>query len=321
VLGNVLSNIPQFTDPNLLVGFDTSDDGSVYKLSDDLAIINTMDFFAPIVDDPYLFGKIAAVTALSDIYAMGGEVKTALNIVCFPLAAMDPAILGEILRGGAEVVKEAGGVLCGGHSHNDKELKYGLSVTGTVHPDKIMCNNRCKIGDRIILTKPLGVGLLSAYRIGGKVSDQSYQQAVNSMLMLNKYAFEIAKKYRIHSCTDVTGFGFLGHLNEMVSPEYSIRVDADEVLYIQEAERLAADGFVTIGGTDNRNFLQDKVSLTGLSTPMEEILFDPQTSGGLLISVHKDDADSLLAELGKLDLPSCMVGEVIPRVDSNIIVQ
>ena len=315
----MLSNIPQFNDPDLLLGFDTSDDGSVYRLTDDLAIINTLDFFAPLIDDPYLFGKIVAATALSDIYAMGGEVKTALNIVCFPRDE-DPALLGEILRGGAEVVMEAGGVLCGGHSHNTPELTYGLSVTGVVHPDKIMFNNRCKIGDRIILTKPLGVGLVTAFRNEGAVSEEGYRQAIDSMLKLNKYAFEIAKKYRVHSCTDVTGFGFLGHLNEMVTPEYSIRLDAREVLYIREAERLAAAGFVTGGGAGNRNSLQGKVSLKGLSAPMEEILFDPQTSGGLLISVHKDDADALLAELSKLDPPSCMVGEVVPREDCNVIV-
>ena len=319
MLKEAVSNIPKFDNPNLLVGFDTSDDGSVYKLTDDVAIINTLDFFPPMVNDPYLFGKIAATNALSDIYAMGGEVITALNIVCFP-EEEDPSVLGEILRGGAEKVLEAGGVLCGGHSINDKEPKYGLSVTGIVHPDKIMYNNRCQIGDRIILTKPLGVGMVTTSYKAGEASEESYIQAINSMQKLNKYAFEIAKKYRIHSCTDVTGFGFLGHLNEMVTPEYSIRVESGKVLYIREAKRLAAEYLITGGGIKNRNFLRDKVDLQGLSMPMEEILFDPQTSGGLLISVHRDDADALLAELGTLEPPCCMVGEVIPRKDSNIIV-
>ena len=319
MLKDVVSSIPQFTDPNLLVGFDTSDDGAVYKLTDDIAIINTLDFFPPMVSDPYLFGKIAATNALSDIFAMGGQVVSALNIVCFP-EEEEPAILGEILRGGAEKVMEAGGVLCGGHSINDKEPKYGLSVTGVVHPDKIMHNNRCRIGDRIILTKPLGVGMVTAsYRLG-EASEESYQQAVNSMQRLNKYAFEIAKQFRIHSITDVTGFGFLGHLNEMVTPEYSILVEAGKVLYINEAERLASEYLITGGGTKNRKFLQDKVDLRGLSMPMEEILFDPQTSGGLLISVHKDDADALLLALGGQDPACCMVGEVVPRADSNVIV-
>ncbi len=319
LLKDVLSSIPRFDDPRLLVGFDTSDDGSVYQLTDDLAIINTLDFFPPMVNDPYLFGKIAAANALSDIYAMGGDVKSALNIVCFP-EEEDPAILGEILRGGAEKVLEAGGVLCGGHSINDKEPKYGLAVTGTVHPDRILYNNRCQIGDRIVLTKPLGVGMVTTSYKAGEASEESYLQAVSSMQTLNKYAFEIAGCYRVHSCTDVTGFGFLGHLNEMVTPAYSIQVQAGSVRYIPEAYRLAAEYLITGGGTKNRNFLRDKVSLQGLSMPMEEILFDPQTSGGLLISVDREDAGALLKELETLELPCCMVGEVIPRREHNVLV-
>jgi len=319
MLLDAISNIPRFSDPNLLVGFDTSDDGSVYKLSDALAIINTLDFFPPMVSDPYLFGKIAAANALSDVYAMGGEVMTALNIVCFP-EEEDPAILGSILRGGAEKVLEAGGVLCGGHSINDNEPKYGLSVTGIVHPDKIMHNNRCKIGDRIILTKPLGVGMVTTSYKAGVASEDSYMQAVDSMQRLNKYAIEIARGYRLHSCTDVTGFGFLGHLNEMVTPEYSIHVESEKVLYIPEAEKLAAEFLITGGGIKNRAFLRGKVDLQGLSMPMEEILFDPQTSGGLLLSVHKEDAHALLEALGGQDPACCMVGEVIPRAERNIIV-
>lgn len=319
MLKNVLSSIPQFDDPRLLVGFDTSDDGAVYQLTDALAIINTLDFFPPMVNDPYLFGKIAAANALSDIYAMGGEVKSALNIVCFP-EEEDPAILGEILRGGAEKVLEAGGVLCGGHSINDKEPKYGLSVTGIVHPDQILYNNRCRIGDQLLLTKPLGVGMVTTSYKAGEASEGSYLQAVTSMQTLNKYAFEIAKGYRIHSCTDVTGFGFLGHLNEMVTPAYSIQVQASSVRYIPEAYRLAEEYLITGGGTKNRNFLRDKVSLRGLSMPMEEILFDPQTSGGLLLSVDPRDADALLVELETLELPCCMVGEVVPRGEYNVLV-
>jgi len=319
MLKDAVLNIPKFDNPNLLVGFDTSDDGAVYKLTDDLAIITTLDFFPPMVNDPYLFGKIAAANALSDIYAMGGEVISALNIVCFP-EEEEPAILGEILRGGAEKVLEAGGVLCGGHSINDKEPKYGLSVTGIVHPDRILYNNRCKIGDRIILTKPLGVGMITTSYKVGEASEDSYRQAIASMQRLNKYAFDVAKRFRIHSCTDVTGFGFLGHLNEMITPEYSIHVYAGSVLYIREAERLASEYLITGGGVNNRKFLHDKVDLQGVSMPIEEILFDPQTSGGLLLSVHKDDADALLAALIGQEQPCCMVGEIIARKDRNIIV-
>ena len=318
MLKDAVSRIPKFTDPNLLVGFDTSDDGAVYKLSDNLAIICTLDFFPPMVNDPYLFGKIAAANALSDVYAMGGEVKTALNIVCFP-DDEDPAVLAEILRGGADKVLEAGGVLCGGHSIRDTEPKYGLSVTGIVHPDKIMRNNTCEIGDRIILTKPLGVGMITTSYKEGIASTDSFLQAVENMQMLNKYAIDIAKKYRIHSCTDVTGFGFLGHLNEMVTDAYSIHVDAGKVAYIQEAEKLAANGFITGGGIRNRKFLSDKVSIRGLSSPMEEILFDPQTSGGLLLSVCEEDADELVAKLKGVGEP-CLVGSVIPRAEDSVIV-
>ena len=319
MLQDAIANIPKASDRNLLVGFDTSDDGSAYKLTEDIAIINTLDFFPPMVDDPYLFGKIAAANSLSDVYAMGGEVKTALNIVCFP-EEEDPEILGQILRGGAEKVIEAGGVLCGGHSINDDEPKYGLSVTGIVHPKKIMYNNRCKINDRIILTKPLGVGLVTTSYKAGLVAEDSYLQAVKSMEHLNKYAFEIAKNFRIHSMTDVTGFGFLGHLNEMVTAEYSILVETENVLYIKEAKRLAEEFLITGGGIKNRMYLKEFVDFQNVCMPMEEILLDPQTSGGLLISVHKDDADALLEALGKQDPKCCMVGEVIPRTEKNIIV-
>ena len=319
MLKKAVSAIPVFNDPNLLVGFDTSDDGAVYKLTDEIAIINTLDFFPPMVNDPYLFGKIAAANALSDIYAMGGDVVSALNIVCYP-EEEEPAILGEILRGGAEKVLEANGVLCGGHSINDKEIKYGLSVTGVVHPDKIMYNNRCENGDYIILTKPLGVGLVTAsYRLG-QASKESYQKAIESMQKLNKKAHETAKKYRIHSCTDVTGFGFLGHLNEMVTPDYSIHVEAGKINFIAEAEGLASEYLITGGGVKNRNFLKDKVKFQNLSLPMEEILLDPQTSGGLLLSVHRDDAQALLEELNANGHCCSLAGEVIPRQDNNIIV-
>ncbi|MCL2287235.1 MAG: selenide, water dikinase SelD [Firmicutes bacterium] len=320
MLKDSLSKIPKFDDPNLLVGFDSSDDGAVYKLSDDIAIIQTLDFFPPMVDDPYLFGQVAAANALSDIYAMGGDVKVALNIVAFP-ENEDPGILAAILQGGGEKVKESGGVLCGGHSINDTTVKYGLSVTGVVHPDKIMQNNRCRIGDRIILSKPLGIGLVtSAYRVG-ETSRESFHMAVKSMVTLNKYAFEIAKKYDISSLTDVTGFGFLGHLNEMVDGnKYSIQVNSLNVNFIPEAERLAREFLLTSAGQKNRNFLADKVKFENVEDCIQEILFDPQTSGGLLIAVSAKDAALLFAELGKLDLTPSIVGEVVPRLSKNIIV-
>jgi len=320
MLKDSLASIPSFADPNLLVGFDSSDDGAVYKLSDDIAIINTLDFFPPMVDDPYLFGQIAAANALSDIYAMGGDVKVAMNIVVFP-ESEDPGVLAAILQGGGEKVKEAGGVLCGGHSINDATVKYGLSVTGVVHPSNIMYNNRCRIGDCVILTKPLGVGLVTSAFRAGEASRESFDIAVNSMKMLNKYAFNIARKYDISSLTDVTGFGFLGHLNEMVDPQkYSIRVNSSKVNFIPEAERLAREFLLTSAGQKNRNFLAEKVIFENVEDFMQEILFDPQTSGGLLISVAESDARSLFYELNELALEPSMVGEVVPRASTNIIV-
>ena len=231
-LGDVLGQIPPASDACLLVGFETSDDAAVYRLRDDLALIHTTDFFPPMVENPYLFGKIAAANALSDVYAMGGAVVTALNIVAFP-EEENLAILGEILRGGAEKVQEAGGVLCGGHTISDKVPKYGLSVTGIVHPDRILRNNTCQIGDKVILTKPLGVGMITTAYKHGQVSEASYLEAVTSMETLNKYTMEAARPFPVNACTDVTGFGFLGHLNEMVTPVYSIRVEAGKVPHIR----------------------------------------------------------------------------------------
>jgi len=320
LLQQVLGNLPTDSDPNLLVGFDTSDDAAVYRLRDDLALIHTLDFFPPMVDAPYLFGKIAAANALSDVYAMGGDVLSALNIVAFP-EGMDGAILEEILRGGAEKVREAGGLLCGGHSIADQTPKYGLSVTGTVHPERILRNNTCRMGDQIILTKPLGVGLITAAYSLGQVAEKSYLHAVSSMERLNKYAMSAARNFRIHAATDVTGFGFLGHLNEMVTPDYSIRVTASRIPYIPEAYQLAEQFLITGGGMKNRKSLAKNVMFHDLDRATEEILFDPQTSGGLLLSVHPDDASPLLSALDSLDMPSlpaAVVGEVIERRVHNI---
>ena len=320
MLKSVLEKIPNKFDENLLIGFDSSDDGAVYKLTEDIAIIQTLDFFTPIVEDPYTFGKIAAANALSDIYAMGGEVKVALNIVGFP-EKMDGEILGEILRGGAEKVHEAGGVVSGGHSINDPEPKYGLSVTGIVHPSKILPNNNCKIGDKLILTKPLGVGIITTAHRVGEASDEAYNKAIKSMETLNKYAADKMKKYKVNACTDVTGFGFLGHLNEMIKDEYSIKVNGNTIPYIKEAYDYAKEFLITAGGQRNRRHLKDKVLFKDIEFALEEILFDPQTSGGLLISLSSDEADDLLKELQELDLKSEIVGEVIEKQEFNIIIE
>ncbi len=308
----MLAHIPKAYDKNLLIGFDSADDAAVYKVSEDTALIQTLDFFTPIVEDPYTYGKIAAANSLSDVYAMGGDVLTALNIVCFP-EKLDHNILGEILRGGAEKVMESGGILSGGHSVNDENPKYGLSVTGVVHPDKVIANNTCKVGDKLILTKPLGIGIVTTAHNVGEANDRSYKEAIKLMETLNKYSAEKMKKYKVNGCTDVTGFGFLGHLSEMLNDEISMIIDSKKVLYIKEAYEYAEEFLITSAGQKNRKHLGNKVILEGVSFPMEEILFDPQTSGGLLISVANEDADRLLADLEELDIKSSLVGEVVKK--------
>jgi selenide,water dikinase len=316
----VLEKIPKSFDKNLLVGFDSSDDAAVYRLTDDLAVVQTLDFFPPMVDDPYIFGQIAAANALSDVFAMGGTVKTALNIVCFP-EQMDLNILGRILLGGSEKVREAGGVLSGGHSIADSDVKYGLSVTGVVHPSKIYHNNTCEIGDRLILTKPLGVGIVATSNRVGEASEAAMSSAVKSMTTLNKYAAEILHKYKTHACTDVTGFSFLGHLHEMMQPRYSAVIDAKKIPYIKEAYAYANEFLLSAAAQRNRNFITEFVEFRNIEFAMEEILFDPQTSGGLLASVPGEEAPALLEELNKLELKSAIVGEITVRQLKEIIVK
>lgn len=320
ILSRVLERIPKKYDENLLIGFESSDDASVYKLTDDIAMVQTLDFFPPMVDDPYTFGKIAAANALSDIYAMGGEVKTALNIVCFP-EQMDLNILGDIIQGGSEKVEEAGGVLSGGHSIMDQDVKYGLSVTGIINPNKIYQNNGCKVGDKLILTKPLGVGIISTANRVGEASKEAMDKAIESMCTLNKYAAEIIRKYDVHACTDVTGFSLLGHLNEMVAGDCSAIIDSTKVPYIKEARQYADEFLLTAAAQRNRNFLKDKVLFNIDDFAMEEILFDPQTSGGLLIAVNPEDLEEIMKELETLSLPCGVIGEVVNQKQHKIIVE
>lgn len=313
-LDKVLKKLPVFHDPNLLVGFDHADDAAVYKLTDDIAMVQTLDFFPPMVEDPYLFGKIAAANALSDIYAMGGEVKTALNIVCFP-ESMDLNILGKILQGGSEKVMEAGGVLAGGHSIADADVKYGLSVTGIIHPDRILENNQAQPGDCLLLTKPLGVGIVcTAQRVGG-TTEEVLKKATDSMETLNKYAAEILRKYEVHGCTDVTGFGLLAHLMEMLDQRVSAVIHADQVPYIKECDEYVEEFYITAAGQRNRNHVGDQVVFEDCSFAMEEILFDPQTSGGLLVSMPKEEAEKALEEIKAIGLPCGIIGEITEKED------
>lgn len=317
-LNRVLSLLPKGDpDPDLLVGYSSKDDAAVYRLTDEIAFVQTLDFFPPMVQDPYLFGQIAAANALSDIYAMGGTVKTALNIVCFP-EKWDLNILGEILRGGSEKVLEAGGSLAGGHSIADSDVKYGLSVTGVVHPDHIWANNTGRPGDRLILTKALGVGILcTADRVGEAPTD-GMAAAIRSMTTLNKTAAECCHAYEIHACTDVTGFSFLGHLHEMMDGRLSCRIFADQIPVLPGAMACADEFLLTAAAQRNRNHVGNYVRFDDIPFAMEEVLFDPQTSGGLLVAAAPGDADSLLKDLRGRGLPAAMVGEILAREDQEI---
>ncbi len=320
MLASVLDKLPKEKDPNLLVGFDSSDDASVYKLTEELAMVQTLDFFPPMVEDPYTFGQIAAANALSDIYAMGGVVKTALNIVCFP-EKMDLNILGRILQGGNDKVMEAGGILTGGHSIVDTDVKYGLSVTGIIHPDKVYKNNACEEGDVLVLTKPLGVGIVCTAERMKACAKSAMELAVRSMTTLNKYAAELLPRYNVHACTDVTGFGFLGHLNEMLGTELGAEIDSLKIPYIHEAIHYANEFFITAAGQRNRNHVGERVEFIKVPFAMEELLFDPQTSGGLLVSLSRKEAEELMVELEQLGLPCGIVGRVVRNKDSRIIVK
>ena len=321
ILSHVLSKLPKAPcDENLLVGYDSKDDAAVYKISDEAALVQTLDFFPPMVEDPYTFGKIAATNALSDIYAMGGEVKTALNIVCFP-EDMDLNILGEIMRGGAEKVIEAGGQLAGGHSIADSDVKYGLSVTGVVHPEKIYQNNSGKVGDKLILTKKLGVGIVCTAKRVGEASAEAMEEAINSMTTLNKYATEILRKYPVHACTDVTGFSFLGHLHEMVDGKLSAIVQVKNVPVIKEALAYADEFLLTAAAQKNRNHFGEYVHFENVPFAMEEVLYDPQTSGGLLVAVAPECAEELLEELQAAGLPAQIVGELVEKDEYEIYVR
>ncbi len=321
VLSRVLERLPKGpADENLLIGYDSKDDAAVYRISDTAAIVQTLDFFPPMVEDPYLFGQIAAANALSDIFAMGGEVKTALNIVCFP-EDMDLNILGEIMRGGSEKVIEAGGILAGGHSIADDGVKYGLSVTGVVHPDKIYPNNMGQPGDVLVLTKKLGVGIICTANRIGEASEAAMQEAVTSMTTLNKTAAEIAGRYRVHACTDVTGFGFLGHLHEMMDNRHSCRIFAKQIPVMQDVLQYADEFYLTAAAQKNRNHVEKYVRFNNISFAMEEVLFDPQTSGGLLIAVHPEDADAMVREMQEVHLPAAIVGTVTEKTEFEIHVE
>lgn len=305
--------------PNLLVGIETSDDAAVYKLSEDIALIQTLDFFTPVVDDPYTFGEIAAANSLSDIYAMGGTPIVALNIVCFP-SCLPVSVLGEILKGGADKVIEAGAVVVGGHSVDDNEPKYGLSVTGTVHPKRVLKNYGCRVGDLLLLTKPLGTGIINTAIKGGIASEPAYDKAVKVMTTLNKYASQIISNHKINACTDITGFGLMGHAFEMASAsDVKFRIYKNNIPYIKEAEEYAKMGLVPAGSYKNRDYIKEKYILKDIPDWMGDIIFDPQTSGGLLFSCAENEAYSIINESSSLDFKPVIIGEVLEKSGSNYI--
>jgi selenide, water dikinase len=300
-----------------------ADDAGVYKLTDDLAIVQTVDFFTPIVDDPYAFGQIAVANALSDVYAMGGKPLTAMNIVCFPSKTLDISVLRDILRGGIDKLREAGVVLVGGHSVDDPELKYGLSVTGTVHPKKVLTKGGARPGDQLILTKPIGTGIINTAVKGRMAGEQVIETVARSMAALNKTASEVMLRVGANACTDITGFGLLGHACEMIQDsEVGLKILSVSVPIFPETLSLARMGMVPGGTYRNKEFRSKMVDSAGIGDTMLDILFDPQTSGGLFMSVSADKAGLLLTELKEAGVSdAAIVGEVVSHPKQRIIVE
>jgi selenide,water dikinase len=313
--------LPFRSHPNLLAGIERAEDAGVFKINDELALVQTVDFFTPIVDDPFDFGRIAVANALSDVYAMGGRPLTALNIVCFPKDAMDLSILHKVLEGGLAMMHEADVILLGGHTVDDPELKYGLAVTGTIHPDKVVHSNTARPGDRLILTKPLGTGIISTAIKSGTASREAIDRIVKSMTALNKTASELMLEAGVNACKDITGFGLLGHAAEMVEgTEVGFIIDAAAVPLFPATRKYYDLGMVAGGLGRNRDFRQHMVDIDKkVPKYLRDILFDPQTSGGLLISVPGARASGLLKKLHAAGIvESTIIGEVVAEPKGRI---
>lgn len=318
-LCNLLTGFQTHCDANLLVGYDKSDDASVYRVSDELAIVQTTDFFPPIVDDPFMYGQIAATNALSDVYAMGGEPKLALNIMCIP-EKMDKATVQEILRGGYAKAYEAGVIITGGHTIHGAEPIYGLAVTGFVKPENVWTNSGAQPGDVLLLTKPLGVGILTTAAKAGLVEQALLDKLYMQMSTLNKYAHDVLVKYSVHACTDVTGFALLGHSLEMAQGSgVTVHLKAQAVPYHEEAYEMADMGFIPAGAYRNRDFAEADVRVVGaVARALQDIFYDPQTSGGLLCAVPAAEAEACLAELRAVAPSTQIIGYVTEKLDSAI---
>lgn len=316
----MLSTLPKNSDPRLIVGFDTADDAAVYKVNDETAIIQTVDFFPPMVDDPYIFGQVAAANALSDVYAMGGTPKLALNLFCFPSDKLPLDAIKAILAGGADKVVESGATLCGGHTIEDKEPKYGLAVTGFVHPDKVLANASAKEGDILILTKPIGSGIMTTAAKAELLEKADYDILVSVMTELNAKAQAAMLHYDVHSCTDITGFGFLGHLREMADgSKLTAEVYANSVPMMEAAINFAKFGIIPAGAYRNREFIGASARIApSVPQAVADVLYDPQTAGGLLISVAEKDGEELLKRLIDSGLRSSIIGSLKKRGDCSI---
>jgi selenide,water dikinase len=320
-LDQILKGLPIPKDPKVLVGLETSDDAGVYQLSEEVALVQTVDFFTPIVDDPYTFGQIAVANALSDVYAMGGTPLTGMNLVAFPIKALPSSILKDILLGGLSKMKEAGVALVGGHSIEDPEIKYGLAVTGLIHPQKILTNAKSKVGDQLVLTKPLGTGIIATALKGGMASEEAVRKSVESMVTLNRTASEWMKKLGAHACTDITGFSFIGHALEMATAsQVGLVIQSKAIPIFPEAMEYAKLGLIPGGAHANRQFFSCKVEADpGLTPLLMDVLYDPQTSGGLLISLPPREAEKLVEELkGEERMDASIVGEVVEEPQGKI---
>ncbi len=303
-----MRELPKYPNRDILIGFDSSDDACVYRVSDELAIVQTVDFFPPMVDDPYLFGQIAAANAISDVYAMGGKPVFALNLLCFP-NCLGLEVAGEILAGGADKAAEASCTVAGGHSITDDEPKYGMCVTGTVHPRRILANNSPRQGDVVVITKALGTGILTTAFKGEFISEEDLRPATDAMRTLNRYAAEAAEGLRIHACTDITGFGFAGHLCEMMEGSgMTAQIMAEKLPILPRAMEMAGYGMVPGGAYRNRDHFAAKLDLSGVSQGTGDVMLDPQTSGGLMFSVEEEDAGELLRRLRDAGVTAAEVG-------------
>lgn len=321
-LAKMLEGFKSHSDPRLIVGYDKSDDASVFVIDENTALIQTTDFFPPIVDDPYLYGKIAATNALSDIYAMGGEPKLALNIMCAAEGMADSTIR-DILRGGYDAAYDAGAIITGGHTIKGAEPIYGLAVSGFVHPEKVLTNSNAKPGDVLILTKPLGVGIITTGAKADMVNEDIMDRIYAQMATLNKAARDIMVQYHVHSCTDVTGFGFMGHSFEMAQGSgCSVHIKVDDIPYHAEAFELAAMGLIPAGAYRNREYAEAGVTCRReIPLAMQDILYDPQTSGGLLFSIPQCEAEACLKQLQQRIPAAAVVGYVTEKEDFYIILE